>query len=95
MIYRNGSEIPIYIFSSSGKKPVTLHKYFELNKAHAINWPSIKTIWYPTVYGTTNPYIYTTLSFFFHIILGYILDTLAVFAGKKPMLVMTYDLRYS
>lgn len=83
--YRKDNEIPIYTCSSAGQKPIKWSEFIEMNRRHGIYWPTIRAIWYSSFWVTNNPLLYAVLNFFCHIVPGYILDTLSVFVGKKPM----------
>ncbi|CAH1708590.1 unnamed protein product [Aphis gossypii] len=83
-------EIPIYTCSSAGQKPIRWIDFIEMNRRHGIYWPTIRAIWYYSFMATNNPYFYALLNFCFHIIPGYLLDTLAVIVGQKPILMKIY-----
>ncbi|XP_025206497.1 fatty acyl-CoA reductase wat-like [Melanaphis sacchari] len=83
-------EIPIYICSSSRQKPITWKQFIDLNKRHGIHWPTIRAIWYYSLWITKYPFMYAILHFFCHIVPGYTLDKLAGFAGQKPILMNIY-----
>lgn len=85
LIYSKDDEIPIYTCSSAGQKPIKWNDFIEMNRRHGIYWPTIRAIWYYSFWATNNPYFYALLNFFCHIVPGYLLDTLAVIAGQKPM----------
>lgn len=71
--------------SSGIQNPLTWGKFGSLSAQYGMYWPSIQSIWYYSILLTINPLVYHTLNFFCHSIPGYVLDTLAVFVGKKPM----------
>lgn len=83
-------DIPIYTCSSSGQKPIRWNQFIEMNKRHGIYWPTIRAIWYYSFFSTDNPYLYALLNLTCHIIPGYLLDTLAVIVGQKPILGKIY-----
>ncbi|XP_050540840.1 fatty acyl-CoA reductase wat-like isoform X2 [Daktulosphaira vitifoliae] len=83
-------EIPIYTCSSSRQVPIKWYDFIKMNKQHGIYWPTIRAIWYYSFWPTNNPYLYAILNLFCHIIPGYILDTLAVMSGQKPILLNIY-----
>lgn len=87
-LYRKDDDVPIYTCSSSVHKPITWNEFIEMNKFHGHYWPTIRAIWYSSFWVTGNPFLYAILNLFCHIIPGYLLDTLAVMAGQKPMWVM-------
>ncbi|XP_025415733.1 fatty acyl-CoA reductase wat-like [Sipha flava] len=87
---RKVDEIPIYTCSSSKQKPVKWNEFIEMNRRHGIYWPTIRAIWYYSFWATNNPFLYALLNFLCHIVPGYILDTLAVLAGQKPILLKIY-----
>lgn len=83
--YSKEDEVPIYTCSSSVHKPITWNEFIDMNARHGYYWPTIRAIWYSSFWVTGNPYLYAILNLFCHIIPGYLLDTLAVVAGQKPM----------
>ncbi|XP_050422306.1 fatty acyl-CoA reductase wat-like [Adelges cooleyi] len=83
-------EIPIFTCSSARQKPVRWIDFIEMNRRHGIYWPTIRAIWYYSFMPTNNIYVYLLLKFMCHIIPGFILDTLAVLAGQKPILLKIY-----
>lgn len=85
LAHRNNDEIPIYTCSSAGQKPIKWNEFIEMNKQHGLYWPTIRAIWYYSFWTTKSPFLYAMLNLFCHTIPGYILDTIAGFAGQKPM----------
>lgn len=86
-ICREKDIVPIYTCSSGIQKPIKWTEFAEMNQRYGIYWPTIRAIWYTSIWLTNNQFLYVILNFFCHFIPGYILDTLAVIAGEKPMLV--------
>lgn len=67
------------------QKPIKWIDFIEMNRRYGTYWPTIRAIWYGSFWVTNNKLLYTILHFSCHIIPGYILDTLAVLTGQKPM----------
>lgn len=88
LIYRKRGGIPIYTCSSSIQKPIKWKDFFEMNRRHAGNWPSIYSIWYHSFSFTRSAFKHSLKRIVCHIVPGYILDTLASWSGRTPVLVI-------
>lgn len=83
-------DIPIYNFVSSTQNPISWKTFHVLAHKYGPNWPTIHAVWYYFFLSFENPIFFTIANFLFHTCFGYIMDTLAMLTGQKPMLTNIY-----
>uniref|UniRef100_A0A2S2PQ81 Fatty acyl-CoA reductase 1 n=1 Tax=Schizaphis graminum TaxID=13262 RepID=A0A2S2PQ81_SCHGA len=81
---------PIYNFVSSSTNPLTWGEFSMLNKKYGYEVPSVKAISPILLRLSKHKFEYQILCFIFHIISGFIIDSLAKLTGRKPLLMEGY-----
>ncbi|GBP83317.1 Fatty acyl-CoA reductase wat [Eumeta japonica] len=81
---------PVYNFVSSVDKPLTWKKFMHLTEFYGLNCPTMHAVWYYILYLNPQKWLHTLVCLLLHWIPAYLVDSVLVLMGKKPMLVQAY-----
>lgn len=78
------TETPIYNYIPDEENTVTWNKYLECGFKYGREAPLSKTLWFPTFTVTSSELMFKILTFFYHLLPAFLIDTGLTLIGKKP-----------
>lgn len=82
--YQNYSEPPVYNYVASPQNPITWNDYCEYGVEHGAKMPMMKSIWYYTFSMSANRFLVSILTFLYHTLPAFLIDTGLVVMQRKP-----------
>ncbi|XP_066257718.1 fatty acyl-CoA reductase wat-like [Euwallacea similis] len=89
-IERKTENIPVFNYVSSPENPIIWREFRDLNMIYGNTYASCNAIWCPFNISTVNPYVYSILVFFLHILPAAVMDLFSLLIGRKPTLLKVY-----
>lgn len=79
-------ELLVYNCTDAEENPLYFKKSVEMSKKYFLKYaPSEKLLWYPNISFTSNFVWYKISVLLFHLIPAFLIDTVRVLSGNKPM----------
>lgn len=81
---------PIYNYAHDDENPLIWKQYMSAITELGSELPISKMIWFPFMITVSKKWLYDILTFFYHIIPGFIIDLLLTLKGKKKRMMKLY-----
>lgn len=86
---------PIYNYVPAENNMISWGDFRDKSPALSNDYPFERMKWFPFLQCTTNSRIFTLLSFFYHLVPGFIVDTVFRLKGQKPRAIDMYKKLHS